>query len=92
MEHTAYLGNEGRYTVFRFGTEKLRFIAPYSLQRYEAVKEWDDGYMVVLAKYAHNEAPEEEYIDLVQILKDLYMEPEVFLKPIERVEVDHGGH
>ena len=46
---TAYLGNDGRYTVFRYGDQRLKFIAPYSLERYMQVKEWDNGYLVVLA-------------------------------------------
>ena len=29
------------------------------------IKEWDNGYLVVMAKYKHNKKPEEEYIDLV---------------------------
>ena len=41
--NTAYLSNEGRYTVFRFGDEELRFIGPYSLERYDVVTEWDKG-------------------------------------------------
>lgn len=63
----------------------IRFQAPYSLEKYTAVKEWDHGYLVVMAKYRHNEKPEEEYIDLVPILEDLYISPEEFLKPIKEV-------
>ena len=31
-------------------------------------KEWDNVYLVVMAKYAHNEEREEDYIDLIPIL------------------------
>ena len=68
----------------------IRFIAPYSLERYTAVKEWDKGYLVVMAKYKHNEKPEEEYIDLVPILQNLYFDVDKFLNPIKGVEVANG--
>ena len=71
---TAYLGNDGRYTVFRFGNQQLKFIAPYSLERYVQVKEWDNGYLVTMAKYAHDDQPIEEYIDLIPVLERLYMD------------------
>ena len=58
---TAYLSNEGTYTVFSYGDSRLKFIAPYSLERYENVLQWDDGYIVVMAKYTHNKEAEEEY-------------------------------
>lgn len=86
----ALLGNEGGYTVFEFRGRRIRFIAPYSLERYTSIRSWDDGYLVVGAKYACNAGVEEEYIDLVPILKDLYIDPEAFCKPIKRVEVAHA--
>lgn len=51
----AWLSNETGYTVFRFDDKVIRFRAPYSLERYTAVKEWDHGYLVVMAKYKHND-------------------------------------
>ena len=45
----AWLSNETGYTVFRFDDKVIRFRAPYSLERYTAVKEWDHGYLVVMA-------------------------------------------
>ena len=68
----------------------IRFAAPYSLERYTAVKEWNDGYLVVMAKYKHNEKPEEEYIDLVPILKNLYFDVDEFLNQIKGVKVANG--
>ena len=85
--HTAFLSNEGSYTIFSFGETRLKFIAPYSLQKYENVVQWDNGYLVVMAKYAHNQQAEEEYIDLIPVLKDLCIEPNEYLKPIRKVEV-----
>ena len=87
---TAYLSNEGRYTIFSFGNNRLKFIAPYSLEYYINIKEWDDGYIVVDTKYAHDEKPVEEYIDLIPILDNLLMDKESFLKPIKNVEVIHA--
>ena len=86
---TAYLSNDGRYTVFRFGDQRLKFIAPYSLEQYMQVKEWDNGYLVVMAKYTHDDQPIEEYIDLVPILDNLHMERDGFLAPIRHVEVSY---
>ena len=44
-----------------------------------AVKEWDNGYLVVMAKYRHPPHPEEEYIGLLPILNGLYIKrPGVF--------------
>lgn len=90
MEEKAYLSNEGRYTVFSFRDSTLKFIAPYSLERYEDVCQWDNGYLVVKAKYAHNDEAEEEYIDLIPILKSLYITPDDFLRPIKSVEVRYA--
>jgi hypothetical protein len=65
----------------------VKSIAPYSLERYEKVVEWDHGYLVVTTKYCHNKELEEEYIDLVPVLQSLYMDEESFLEPIKNVEV-----
>ncbi len=89
-EQIAELGNEPNYTVFRFGDQVIRFRAPYSLERYTEVKEWNHGYLVAMAKYQHNAEPEEEYIDLVPILQDLYFDADAFLSPIKEVKVANG--
>ena len=90
MDETAFLSNEGQYTIFSFRGSRLKFIAPYSLERYESVVQWDNGYLVVMAKYSHNKKAEEEYIDLIPILKNLYINPDKFLKPIKSVEVHYA--
>lgn len=69
---------------------RIRFIVPYSLEYYTEVKEWDKGYLVVMAKYKHNKDLEEEYIDLVPILQKLYFDADEFLKPIEGVQIANG--
>ena len=87
---TAYLSAENGFTVFEYGKTRIRFRAPYSLERYTDVKQWDNGYLTVDAKYQHNAAPEEEYIDLTPILADLYIDADRFLQPIKKVEITHA--
>lgn len=60
------------------------------MEHYESVVQWDKGYLVVMAKYAHNNDLEEEYIDLIPILRSLYITPDEFLKPIKKVEVKYA--
>jgi hypothetical protein len=57
---TAYLSSKGRYTIFKFGDTELKFIAPYSLERYEKVVEWNHGHLAVMTKYSHNKELEED--------------------------------
>ncbi|MCD8027921.1 MAG: hypothetical protein LUF02_04520 [Erysipelotrichaceae bacterium] len=85
--NTAYLKSENNYTIFTFRQYRLKFLAPNSLERYIKVKEWDHGYIVVDTKYKHNDFIEEEYIDLIPILENLYFDPDEFLEPIKEVKV-----
>lgn len=89
MENEAILMNDERYTIFKYGSYVIRFKAPYSLEKYTQVKEWDHGYLVVMAKYRHNEKEEEEYIDLFSILEGLYFDADNFLDPIEKVRISY---
>lgn len=86
----AILSNEPNYTIFKFGKHTIRFKSPYSLEYYSSIKQWDHGYLVVMAKYRHSVQEEEEYIDLVPILEDLYFDVDDFLKPIEEVKIEYG--
>lgn len=88
MEY-ATLSSGKNYTIFQFGNRIIRFKAPYSLEYYSSVKEWDHGYLVVMAKYRHKIEDEEEYIDLVPILKDLYIDTDNFLDPIKEVRIQY---
>ena len=88
--HEAILSSAGGFTDFRFGGYHIRFKAPYSLERYIDVLQWDDGYMVVRAKYTHHAEPEEEYIDLKPILEELYIDSTAFLKNIKNVRVAYA--
>lgn len=89
MNGEAILSSYDGYTVFRYGDYIIRFVAPYSLEKYTSVKEWDAGYIVVMAKYRHNDKPEEEYIDLIPILENLYIDKDEFLKPIKKVRISY---
>lgn len=89
MNGEATLSSYDGYTVFRYGNYIIRFAAPYSLEKYISVKEWDAGYIVVMAKYRHNNKPEEEYIDLVPILENLYIDKDKFLQSITKVRVSY---
>ena len=51
------------------------------------VKEWENGYLVVMAKYSHNKEDEEEYIDLIPILEDLYIDADSFVSQIKEVRI-----
>lgn len=83
----ALLSSGDGYTIFRYGSYNVRFKAPYSLERYISVKEWENGYIVVMAKYKHSDEPEEEYIDLEPILEGLYIDKTEFLSPIKKVSI-----
>ena len=88
--HEAVLSNAGGFTAFSFGGYNIRFRAPYSLDRYVEVVKWDNGYLVVMAKYNHNAEPEEEYIDLKPILEGLYIDSAAFLEPIKSVRLAYA--
>lgn len=89
MQNQAILSNRDGFTIFQFKNHTIRFRAPHSLEKYTAVKEWDNGYIVAMAKYAHNAQPEEEYIDLIPILKNLYFDATTFLSQIKGVTVSY---
>lgn len=85
------MSNDANYTIFKLGNNMIRFRAPYSLERYTEVKEWDKGYLVVKVKYSHNETEEEEYIDLIPILEALYFDIDEFINRIGKVRISYEG-
>lgn len=91
MSDEATLSNKDEYTIFKYDKYIIRFRAPYSLEKYTQVKEWNNGYLVVMAKYAHNQKEEEEYIDLIPILENLYYDANKFLAPIKKVSIQYDG-
>jgi len=83
----ATLSSSGSFTIFKFGPHTIRFRTSPRLVRYTSVKEWDKGYLVVDAQYSNLLHVEEEYIDLVPILNNLYFDAERELAPIEKVSI-----
>ena len=51
LSSEALLSNNGDMTSFRYGNSNIRFRAHKRLKRYVDVKEWDNGYIVVMADY-----------------------------------------
>ena len=86
-EDMAYLSNDRDMIKFQYGGKNIRFRGPYSLEYFTSIKELDNGYLVVMAKYQHNKEAEEEYIDMIPILENLYINPSEFLKPIKEVRL-----
>jgi hypothetical protein len=90
MNNCAILRNSGEFTIFEFNGQVIRFVTSSKLERYTKVLKWDHGYLVVMAKY-HNLDEVEEYIDLLQILKNLYYDVDAFLNPIKEVRVEYAA-
>ncbi len=82
----AVLSNQGNMTSFRYVDCNIRFRTPSILKKYTEVKNWDNGYLVVMADY-DGIGITEEYIDLVPILQNLYINPSTFLKNIQSVKI-----
>lgn len=83
----ATLSSVGDMTVFSYGDRIIRFKTSPHLEKYVCVKLWDKGYIVCEAKYDNGNESEEEYIDLIPILKNLYVDVATFLAPIQKVKV-----
>ena len=84
---TALLRNEGRMIFFSFGGKNIRFLGPKCLRRFTDVKKWHDGYIEVMADYG--ERVEEDYIDLIPILENLYIPPQDYVRPIKKVVLNY---
>ena len=89
-DNCAILKSDSQYTIFIFKDQVIRFATSSKLERYTEVKEWDKGYLVVMAKYK-NLKEMEEYIDLVPILQNLYYDVDEFLAPIKEVQIDYAA-
>ena len=86
---TAYLSHKGRYTTFAFKNKRITFLTSKILERYTKILNWDNGYIEVLCKKQGKAQAEEDYIDLIPILKNLYIDPLRFLKPIKEVKIKY---
>jgi len=89
MGKTAFLSSNGRYTIIEFRDKRIIFLSPKGLERYVKINEFkpEIGYIAVMTKYSDMDTPEEEYIDLLSTLDELYIDRDEFLKPIEKLEV-----
>lgn len=88
VNNEAVLSSDRTYTSFRFNGHNIRFRTSPRLERYTRIVEWDNGYIVVMAKY-EGCGEEEEYIDLIPILENLYFDPDEFLNPIQKVRIEY---
>ncbi len=86
----AVLSSCGDITSFSAGDQRIQFRTSPALVRYVKVKEWDDGYIVVDAEYK-GIGEVEEYIDLIPILQNLYVNREEFLRPITSVRIEYAN-
>jgi len=89
VTNEAILSNDKVFTSFMFNGHNIRFKTSPRLERYTKIVEWDKGYIVVMAKYEGCDE-EEEYIDLIPILKNLYFDINSFLKPIQKVRIEYA--
>lgn len=88
MPEEAILSSDKDFTSFCYNGQTIRFRTSSKLEKYTEILEWDNGYIVVMAKY-RGLPEEEEYIDLVPILKNLYFDAEDFLKSIKKVRISY---
>lgn len=86
----AVLSSCGDMTSFAVDDCVIRFKTSRNLLRYEQVLAWDNGYIECLASYDNPPVTEEDYIDLVPILENLYFDPAKFLDGIERVRIQYA--
>ena len=84
--NTAYLSTKGEYTIFSNGDRNISFLTGKRLKKYLRIKERDNGYIVVECLNNDN-TQNEDYIDLVPILRNLYFDPDEFLSPIKEVRI-----
>lgn len=90
LDSNAILSSQGKYTIFQFKKDIIRFRTSTRLERYTSVLEWDNGYLVVMAKYK-NIGEVEEYIDLIPILENLYYDADQFVRQIKEVKIEYAA-
>ncbi len=52
MLDEAILSSKGEFTSFEYGDYCIRFRTSSKLEKYTKVLEWDNGYLVVMARYS----------------------------------------
>ena len=89
MADVAYLSCNNGYTSFKFGERELKFRTSDRVIKYIAVKEWDTEYGYLVVDVLHDTLGiVEDYIDLLPMLDNLYIDAKKVLMPIKRVEVE----
>ena len=85
---TAYLSNKDDFTTFSCGDYELRLRTSKRLKKYLKVKEWDAPYGYIVVDCLHETmGVVEDYIDLMPMLDNLFIDAPKFLQPIKKVEV-----
>lgn len=85
-DSVAFLSSKGNFTYFSVGDTTIRFRTSDKLKKYTKVLNWDNGYLVVMADY-ETLGLTEEYVDITNVLNELYFKTNDFLKPIKKVEI-----
>lgn len=81
---TAYLYNDGDYTFFKVGREIVKFRTSPYLENYTEIKEYDDGYMVLMAQLSTLAAPVEDYMSIKGVYNELELDTSI-LSQIDEV-------
>lgn len=82
----AFLYNSERYTTFEYNGRTITFLHGKDLIEYLAVREWDDGYLVMECR-GKVKGVFEDYIDLTYILENLYMDAHAYLRGVREVRI-----
>lgn len=82
----AFLSNKENFSYFTFNDCTLKFKTSKNLLHYTKINKWDNGYLEVMTKTKQGKEVE-DYIDLIPICENLYMNAERFCKDIKRVEI-----
>lgn len=85
IHKTATLSCADGYTSFDMGSRVIWSHLPQSQALHGC--QADNSYIVVDAEYEGLPSTVEEYIDLVPILENLYLDPATVLSPIKKVHV-----
>jgi hypothetical protein len=87
----AILSSYDEYTTFTYNDRIITFLTGKNLIEYTQIKEWDQGYLVVMCRTkTEPEKEQEDYIDLIPILDSLYINSTKFLEPIKEVEISYA--
>lgn len=88
MDEYGILTSRDRYTIFSYKGYTLTFMTSKDLIRYTEVKSIENGVLTVscIGKVKENY---EEYIDLVYVMKNLKMDPRVYLKGLKEVKIQY---